>query len=228
MNISEIFYSIQGEGMLIGVPSVFVRTSGCNLRCVWCDTPYASWQPEGSEMAVDGVLTEVAGYDCKHVVVTGGEPMIFQEVAALTRRLREGGYHITIETAGTVWQDVVCDLASVSPKLSHSTPHEREGGRYVERHEEARLNVEVIRRFMGLGDCQLKFVVDRAEDLVEIESLIAEVGGVDRRSVMLMPQGVTAESIGTKAKWLAGVCLERGFRYCPRLQIELFGNTRGT
>ncbi len=228
MTISEIFHSIQGEGMLAGVPSVFVRTSGCNLRCVWCDTPYASWQPEGNDMTVDQVLTEVARYDCTHVVVTGGEPMIARDMAALTRRLHDAGYHITIETAGTVWQDVVCDLASVSPKLTNATPHNREGGRYVNMHEAARLNLDVIRRFLRLGDYQLKFVVDRAEDLVEIEFLIEKVGGVDSQFVLLMPQGVTVDELNQRAKWLTGICKEKGYRYAPRLQIELFGHTRGT
>lgn len=228
MKINEIFHSIQGEGMLAGVPSVFVRTSGCNLRCVWCDTPYASWQPEGDDMTVDQVLTEVASYTCAHVVVTGGEPMIAQDIGALTQRLHNTGYHITIETAGTVWQDIVCDLASVSPKLTNSTPHDREGGRHADRHELARLDLDVIRRFMRLCEYQLKFVVERAEDLVEIESLIAKVGGVDSQCVLLMPQGVTIDEIGAKAKWLIDLCKEKGYRYCPRLQIELFGHTRGT
>jgi len=228
MKISEIFHSIQGEGMLVGVPSVFVRVSGCNLRCVWCDTPYASWQPEGGEMTVASVLAAVAEFDCKHVVLTGGEPMIFRDVVPLTRGLRERGRHITIETAGTVWQDVVCDLASVSPKLNNATPHDRDGGKYVAMHEAARLNLAVLRRFVAPGAYQFKFVVERAEDLTEIEALIAEVGGVDRQRVWLMPQGVTREELASRATWLARVCKQSGFRYGPRLHIELFGNTRGT
>src|SRR5882724_5942331 len=76
MKIAEIFHSIQGEGVLVGVPSVFVRTSGCNLRCTWCDTPYTSWQPEGEERGIESIVEEVNGYGASHVVVTGGEPMI--------------------------------------------------------------------------------------------------------------------------------------------------------
>src|SRR5580704_13278823 len=75
MKIAEIFYSIQGEGVLAGVPSVFVRTSGCNLRCKWCDTPYTSWKPEGEEMTVDAILDKVRDYPALFAVVTGGEPM---------------------------------------------------------------------------------------------------------------------------------------------------------
>src|SRR5437588_11571336 len=76
VNISEIFYSVQGEGMLTGVPSVFVRTSGCNLRCTWCDTPYTSWEPEGTDQTLGGILSTVRRFWSDHVVVTGGEPMI--------------------------------------------------------------------------------------------------------------------------------------------------------
>src|SRR5437868_469678 len=103
MKVAEIFYSLQGEGSLVGVPSVFVRTSGCNLRCGWCDTPYTSWKPEGDELSLDEIMQRVGSFAARHVVVTGGEPMIAPEIAALTERLRGNGLHITIETAGTVF-----------------------------------------------------------------------------------------------------------------------------
>ena len=93
MLISEIFYSIQGEGELTGVPSVFVRTSGCNLRCVWCDTPYASWNPEGADMSVDQILEEVKKHPARHCVLTGGEPMITRGIHELAQALRHAGYH---------------------------------------------------------------------------------------------------------------------------------------
>src|SRR3569833_1786999 len=105
MKIAEIFYSVQGEGSLIGVPSVFIRTSGCNLRCSWCDTPYTSWTPDGDDVSVDKILETVASYPAQHAVVTGGEPMIAPAIAELTQRLRERDLHITIETAGTVYKD---------------------------------------------------------------------------------------------------------------------------
>src|ERR1700704_5212716 len=87
MKISEIFYSIQGEGMLAGVPSVFLRTSGCNLRCTWCDTPYTSWKPEGDDLPLAAILADVRGHGSTHVVVTGGEPMIQQDIVQLTQRI---------------------------------------------------------------------------------------------------------------------------------------------
>src|SRR2546423_1065410 len=127
LKLAELFYSIQGEGKLAGVPSVFVRASGCNLRCVWCDTPYASWDPEGEDVPVDEIVRRVGSFRAKHVVVTGGEPMIMPDIVELCAGLKDRGHHVTIETAATVWKPVKLDLASLSPKLSNSTPWEREG-----------------------------------------------------------------------------------------------------
>lgn len=228
VRIAEIFHSIQGEGKLAGVPSVFVRTSGCNLRCVWCDSPYTSWIPEGESMSVDQVVEQVATYDCNHVVLTGGEPLIAPQVDLLTRRLREAGHHLTIETAATIWADVECDLASISPKLGNSTPWERESGRYATSHQRNRIDIEVIRRCMGLNDHQLKFVVDSPADMAEIDLLLTQIGIVEPANVLLMPQGVTEEEIAPKAEWISEICKSRGFRYCPRLHITLYGNRRGT
>src|SRR6186997_1453110 len=110
MLISEIFHSIQGEGVLVGVPSVFIRTSGCNLRCTWCDTPYASWKPEGAEMGTAEILAKVREFGARHVVVTGGEPMIAKGMPELLAALRADGRHLTIETAATIPPDgVACD-----------------------------------------------------------------------------------------------------------------------
>ena len=228
MKIAEIFYSIQGEGKLAGIPSVFIRTSGCNLRCSWCDTPYTSWEPEGESMAIDQILDSIAQYASIYVVLTGGEPMIEPEVTELTQQLKDNGYHITIETAATVWQDVTCDLASISPKLANSTPWEKEEGRFAESHEKNRINLETILRFMKMPDYQLKFVVDHPDDIGEIDTIISQLGDVDTENVLLMPQGVTQDELSDKGRWLADICKHRGFRFCPRLQIALYGQTRGT
>src|SRR5215213_2673976 len=107
MRIAEIFLSIQGEGKRMGLPSVFVRVSGCNLRCQWCDTPYASWSPEGMETSVEAILNEVALRPTRFCVVTGGEPMVAKGIHELLAGLRSAGKHITIETAGTVAPDHV-------------------------------------------------------------------------------------------------------------------------
>ena len=228
MRISEIFCSLQGEGKLVGMPSTFVRSSGCNLRCSWCDTPYASWEPEGDVLTVDEVLGRVRACPARHVVVTGGEPMIAPDVGDLTCRLRDAGYHVTMETAGTVWSDIACDLASISPKLANSTPWRREAGRWAESHEALRVNIDVIRKLMALCEYQLKFVVQEAADVDEIDGLLARIGDHDSSSVLLMPQGTTVQELADCARWLVPLCGQRGFRYCPRLHIELFGHTRGT
>ena len=230
MLISEIFHSLQGEGLLMGVPSVFVRTSGCNLRCNWCDTPYASWKPEGVQLTVGEILAEVAKYPSRHIVLTGGEPMIAPEIHELAFQLQERGKHITIETAATVPpRGIACDLASLSPKLRHSAPDARLDDTWRRRHEELRWQPDVVAQWIGSGEYQLKFVVGREADLAEIETMISQTGcAVSPERVLLMPEGVTREALAAKAAWLSDLCKARGYRYCPRLHIELYGNKRGT
>ncbi|MBV8708125.1 MAG: 7-carboxy-7-deazaguanine synthase QueE [Acidobacteriaceae bacterium] len=226
MKISEIFYSIQGEGALVGVPSVFVRTSGCNLRCKWCDTPYTSWQPEGREMAVAEIVKTVKDYPSRHVVVTGGEPIIAPGITELTEALHESGLHITIETAGTVATPVTCDLMSISPKLSSSTPFERENGRWAAQHERLRYQPDVLRHLTNSYDYQLKFVLTSLNDLDEIERMCRDLQ-IPTSRVMLMPEGTKREAISEKALWIVDVCKNKGYRYSPRLHIDLWGDRRG-
>lgn len=227
MKIAEIFHSIQGEGILTGVPSVFVRTSGCNLRCTWCDTPYTSWRPEGEQLSVEQILARMERFPSKHVVITGGEPLLMPDLGDLCQGLRERGYHITVETAATIFRSIPCDLASLSPKLANSTPHDREGGRWAQRHEQLRLRIDVLQAFMDLCAYQLKFVVEHVKDLEEIEEILGRLAGVDRIRVLLMPQGVTHEELSERGPWVAEICKERGYRYCPRVHIELWGHKRG-
>jgi 7-carboxy-7-deazaguanine synthase len=228
MRIAEIFFSIQGEGRLTGVPSAFIRTSGCNLRCEWCDSPYTSWQPEGDTLSVEEILKRVAEFTTRHVVVTGGEPLISPAIEELCAGLHQRGFHITIETAATVFKPVACDLASLSPKLANSTPRRREGGRFAVQHEELRLHFDVIQQFIDRYDYQLKFVIDRPDDVNEALSIVERLRAVDSSKVLLMPQGLTRDELQARGPWLVEACKKHGFRYCPRLHIELFGNTRGT
>jgi 7-carboxy-7-deazaguanine synthase len=229
LKIAELFYSIQGEGKLVGVPSVFVRASGCNLRCTWCDTPYASWNPEGENIAVDEIVRQVRAHGAKHVVLTGGEPMIMPEIVELCDVLKAHGHHITIETAATVFKDLKLDFASLSPKLSNSTPWDREGGRFAEAHERQRINIPVIQQFIDTSpDFQLKFVVATETDLEEIEQILSQLTGWQPSDVLLMPEGTSVDALSSRAGWISDVCKRTGYRYCPRLHVELYGNTRGT
>ncbi|MFN3323081.1 MAG: 7-carboxy-7-deazaguanine synthase QueE [Bryobacteraceae bacterium] len=226
MKVSEIFASVQGEGVLAGVPSVFVRISGCNLRCTWCDTPYSSWQPEGEEMHLGALLAQVRRFRLQHVVVTGGEPMIAPDIVLMTQRLRQIRKHITIETAGTVAPPVVCDLMSISPKLANSTPVQREGGRWASQHDRLRYQPDVIRRLMHCYEHQLKFVVSSPDDLPEINQIVEDTGA-DRGRVLLMAEGADAATLRERALWLVDICKREGFRFSPRLHIDLWGNERG-
>jgi 7-carboxy-7-deazaguanine synthase len=223
LKISEIFYSIQGEGNLLGVPSVFVRTSGCNLRCTWCDTPYASWQPEGEERSIGSIVDEVAGYGASHVVITGGEPMIAPGIEELTQRLAQ---HITIETAGTVDAPVRCDLMSISPKLANSTPLTRDNGRWAEQHERLRYQPEILRRLIQLYPYQLKFVIADPVDLQQVNTMVSDIGA-SRSRVVLMAEGRDAATLAERGRWLAEIAKREGFRMTPRMHIDLWGDRRG-
>jgi 7-carboxy-7-deazaguanine synthase len=226
VKISEIFYSVQGEGSLVGMPSVFVRTSGCNLRCVWCDTPYTSWAPEGEDMSVTAILEKVSNFGGKFAVVTGGEPMIAPGLNDLTVGLRRLGMHITIETAGTVFAQAECDLMSISPKLINSIPNEREGGRFAVQHERIRYQPDVLKRLMAAYPYQLKFVVTAWDDIAEIDVICHEIGAPPR-NVILMPEGIEHRVLQERSLWITEACKQRGYRFTPRLHVDLWGAKRG-
>ncbi|MGD0382583.1 MAG: 7-carboxy-7-deazaguanine synthase QueE [Thermoguttaceae bacterium] len=308
MKIAEIFRSLQGEGRMTGTDSVFVRASGCNLRCGFCDTPYASWSPEGEDLSVDEILDRVkktysiqslpsevgsnmvrnsaagrqdigsearrpdipvrlqfqgSGFrvhnsplstlhsplttlhsllvhcspptaHCplstaspKHVVLTGGEPMLFAELIPLSAALRKEGWHITIETSGTLYLPVVCDLMSISPKLSNSTPAPEQDPHWTSRHESSRHAPQVIKRLIAEYDYQIKFVIDRPADCLEAESYLAAMPQIDRARVLLMPQGADPKELAEKNQWLEPYCAEHELIFCPRRHVEWFGPGKG-
>lgn len=262
--ISETFVSVQGEGKLAGTPSWFVRLSGCNLRCAWCDTPYASWKPEttgapgSGQRTVASLVAEARaarreGAPVRHAVLTGGEPMMFDGIERLSALLAPH-MHITIETAGTVFRPVACHLMSISPKLANSTPTATQaltlGGpgaaHWPARHEATRTNLDALQALLDAHPTpgrQLKFVYcgrggsgdggggsgagGDDPDLTEIDGLLARLRGWVPDDILLMPEGITPPAPETKAA-ITRLCDSRGWRYCPRLHIELFGNVRGT
>ena len=231
MLVSEIFYSLQGEGLLTGVPSVFVRASGCNLRCNWCDTPYASWNPEGEMRTIPQIVAAIEEHAAaRHVVLTGGEPMIAKDIRLLADAIKQLGRHITIETAATIAPGgIACDLASLSPKLLNSAPDDRLSATWRKKHEALRWQPNVVREWIDGYNYQFKFVVAQPADVDELEGMLRSLGReIPRQRVLLMPEGTTLEAIRARAGWLGELCKARGYRYAHRLHIELYGNQRGT
>ena len=228
MRIAEIYRSVQGEGLLTGTPSVFVRTSGCNLRCWFCDTPYTSWRPEGNDISVDEIVAQVEEWDCRHIVVTGGEPMLHAELIPLCAQLRDRDRRITIETAGTLYLPIACDLMSISPKLASSAPSIDRHPRWHRRHDRDRFRPDVIRRLVSEFEYQIKFVVHVRRDLRDIEDYLRAFPLIDRGRVLLMPQGTDAAELEVRSAWLKPYCRQNGLIFCPRKQIEWFGSLRGT
>ncbi len=225
MIISEIFYSLQGEGFLAGVPSVFIRLAGCPLRCKWCDTKYA-WDPSaGTDYTIDRIIQTVNQWPCNFVVITGGEPMVNPDLPQLSNKLKKMKKHVTIETSGIIFSpDLSCDLMSISPKLSNSIPDEPE---LAALHEKSRLNINALKKLIDTYRYQLKFVVDSENDLTEIKDLLEKIPNVDSSKVMLMPQASTTEELLAKSPVVAELCKNTGFAFSNRLHILLWNNKRG-
>ncbi|KAB1194069.1 radical SAM protein [Haloferax sp. MBLA0076] len=237
--INELFASLQGEGKLAGVPSTFVRTSGCNLRCWFCDSYHTSWEPTHAWMGVEEVVAEVDALAPEHVVVTGGEPLVHDETATLLSELADD-YHLTVETNGTLETDAPVDLASISPKLASSTPTpenaptDTDPGVWTDKHESARIDLDSLASLVDhADDFQLKFVVTGRDDLPEIESLVDDVRGVTTREVrdsdvLLMPEGQTRDALARTRTDVADLAAEFGYRYTPRLHVDLWNDAPET
>lgn len=222
MIINEIFYSLQGEGALSGVPSVFVRLAGCPLCCRWCDTKYAWSESAGTDMTTEEVKAQIEKYPTRYVVVTGGEPMVQEGLVEFITGQGKGK-HITVETAGIKYvPDLRCDLMSISPKLSNSKPEKD----FAE-HEAHRIDAEAVKKLIENYEYQFKFVVDSLTDLDEIAEFLNGLGEVNPYKVFLMPQATEREELIRKSQMLAEYCKRTGFILGQRLQVLLWNSQRG-
>ena len=225
MRVSEIFYSLQGEGFLAGIPSVFVRLVGCPLRCKWCDTKYSWTEEAGGHYSIEKIVQTVQQYKTRFVVITGGEPMINSDLPQLAQKLKTCGKHITIETAGIAFVPALpCDLMSISPKLSNSMPKDQ---KLAAIHEDSRLDIAILGELIDNYEYQLKFVVGAQADLQEIDETLKKIGNVDLEKVMLMPLAETRDELLAKSPMVADMCKESGFTFCQRLQVLLWNGERG-
>ena len=180
-------------------------------------------------MSVEEILKKLTEWNYDHVVLTGGEPMIAPDLHQLATILKKRHKHITIETAGTILPNgIPCDLASISPKLFNSTPPPERDSAWAKKHEATRLQPEVISEWIRKYPFQLKFVVSSENDLVEIKNLLSRLPPVPSDKILLMPEGIDVKTLATRSPWLVDICKREGFRFCPRLHIELFGHNRGT
>jgi len=234
MKISEIFYSIQGEGMYTGHPSLFIRSYGCNYKCTYCDTPYAVVGGKFADMSVKQILKEVddnnKDNDFNHIVITGGEPMIQSDIAELVDMLKSNGYIVTIETNGTIFNnDVKPNLWSISPKTLNST-----NDKFTSfKSEEALSNYKDINNMFNImyfintsGNIQIKFVINDDDDLIEIKKFINKYN-IAKKYIYLMPQGKDIREQKNNSLNVINICKKEGYIFCPRLHIYLWGSKRG-
>jgi len=226
MKISEIFSSIQGEGIHAGKPSVFLRTALCNLKCVWCDTKYTwdwdnyDYSKEVHEIPIEKVIEKIKEFEPKHIVITGGEPLIQQNDIALLLSKLGDDYFVEVETDCTIIPDSVMlehvNHWNVSPKTSNS-----------ENSREAREIPQCYDFFVKLENSVFKFVIEKESDLVEIDVLITKYS-IPKNKILLMPQASTKDELNLKKEEIEKIAMANGLLFSSRLQVERWGNQRGT
>ncbi len=204
MHISEIFYSIQGEGLSIGKPAIFLRLSGCHLRCTWCDSKFAWDLKSGKEINTKEIIKEIKKYPAKHLVITGGEPLI-QQSALKELFTQIKGYYIEMETSGSIKSELhkYIDQYNCSPKMKNSGNKTFK----LEKFPKEKTNY--------------KFVVSDEKDIREIKSL-----KIPKKQIILMPEGTKKRELTERSKWLVEICKKENFRFSPRLHINIWGNKR--
>lgn len=222
----EIFRSLQGEGVSIGTPTVFLRLAMCNLACGWCDTRYTwDWRSydvkrEVVSVGVKEAIDRIEALGCQHLVITGGEPLMQQvALALLVARLSDRGVYCEVETNGTLTPSrELAETVSqwnVSPKLANS-------GNATDR----RTVPSALEAFRRLPNAYFKFVVVAPSDVDEVCSVV-ERFCLPTDRVILMPEGVTSEALSVRGKWVADMCDQNRFRFSTRLHILLWGDERG-
>jgi len=241
MKIVEQFNTLQGEGKYLGVPSYFIRTTGCNLRCAWrnidgtitkCDTPYTSWSPDkGTNLNIEDTLKILSTLKTNHVVITGGEPTLQQDLSRIVVALQNEGYYVTIETNGTIFIPSIknCTI-SLSPKLQSSYFQEENSTEknIHKKNNEAIFNIDSSfhKWLQSDNDIQIKFVVNTDDDLISIIQ-IQKYFSIHSSLIWLMPQGISTKQFIDKQQYLFKICVEQGYNYSPRMHIDIFDNKRG-
>ena len=225
MKISEIFESIQGEGTNAGKPAIFLRTAECNLKCTWCDTKYTwDWKnfdyaKEVKEISIKEIRRELEQFSNRHLVITGGEPLMQQDDLAELLTFLKPKFYVEIETNGTILPNnalsTLVDQWNVSPKTSNS-------GNPLELCD---VN-ESYTFFSKQKNCYFKYVVENESDILEIEKLVSKYQ-LDRNRLFLMPQAITKSEIISREKIVTKLAKDSKFNYSPRMHVSMWGNQRG-
>ena len=222
----EIFESIQGEGVNLGNPCIFLRLAGCNLKCAWCDTKYTwdwdkyKFKDEVVQLSVKSLIDKIKTLPRQHLVVTGGEPLLQQKILAkLTSHLSQIGFFIEVETNGTILPAEPfassIDQWNISPKLANSENDDLKG-----------YSLDTLHDFIGYKRSYLKFVLKDPDDCGEVVNIVNELG-INSSRVYLMPEGITREEILRKSAWISELCLVHGYNFTTRAHILIWGDKRG-
>ena len=225
MQINEIFKSIQGEGPNFGKPAIFLRTAQCNLKCTWCDTKYTcDWKnydytKEVKEMTLEEIKERILDLEIKHLVITGGEPLLQQDDLADLLSFLKPDFYVEIETNCTILPNkMLTDLVdqwNVSPKTENS-------GNPLELYE----NDECYYFFANQENCFFKYVVENESDIPEIKKFVTKYNIPENR-VQLMTQASTKEEISAREKSISELAKANNFLFSPRLHVAMWGAQRG-
>jgi 7-carboxy-7-deazaguanine synthase len=225
LKISELFASLQGEGSSAGAPCLFVRLATCNLRCAWCDTRYTwDWERYRYEDEVELVspaelATRITGSNQQRVVFTGGEPLLQQAALVDVVSALPASLVLEVETNGTLAPGVELsariDQWNVSPKLANAGDP-----------ESLRIRPRALAALRDTGRAWLKLVLRGPEDSPEAEALIA-ASAWPRERVLFMPEAQSKAALRERSPAIAALCAARGYRFSPRLHLELWDGERG-